>query len=107
MKEKNSKKVIIINEIASDTIEQAIFILKNSGGREKIISQNSYVLAEAQNIIKNYIEKIENSPKVFCKKKKIINPKLKNALILGSTLLLGMGVCYVVICVFENILKSI
>lgn len=107
MKEKNSKKVIIINEIASDTIEQAIFILKNSGKEVKPISQNSYVLAEAQNIIKSYIDKIENSPKGIYRKKKIISTKLKSALILGSTLLFGMGICYVMVCVFENILKTL
>ncbi|MBR2916908.1 MAG: hypothetical protein IKC07_04855, partial [Clostridia bacterium] len=55
MTAKSSRRVVIINNIKSDKIEQAIFILRG----EKNQKPNSVVLQEAQEIIDNYIRKIK------------------------------------------------
>ena len=54
MTAKSSRRVVIINNIKSDKIEQAIFILRG----DKDGKPNSFVLAEAQEIIDSYIHKI-------------------------------------------------
>ncbi len=52
---RSSKRVVIINNIKSDKIEQAIFILKGSSAQKV----DSVVVREAQDIIDNYIKKLE------------------------------------------------
>lgn len=60
MKEGQSKKVIIINDIKSETVEQAILILKKSGKNEASV-KNSSLVQEAQNIIGAYVRAAERS----------------------------------------------
>ena len=60
MTAKSSRRVVIINNIKSDKIEQAIFILKGSSGRPV----DSLIVREAQDIIDNYVKKVEGKPKV-------------------------------------------
>ena len=52
------KRAVIINNINSGTIEQAIFILK-SPACEQNVSPGSVIVAEAQEIINSYISRIE------------------------------------------------
>lgn len=52
---KSSRRVVIINNIKSDKIEQAIFILR--GGTEQ--KPDRFIVREAQEIIDNYIRRIE------------------------------------------------
>ncbi len=61
MTDKKSRRVVIIDNIKSETIDQAIFILK-SDKRLVPYSENS-VAAEAQNIINSYIRRVENIKK--------------------------------------------
>jgi len=66
MVHKNAKQVVIIKDIESNFIEEAIFILKNNTSalrkqeKKAIIKsapQNSdYIIKEAQSIIDNYIK---------------------------------------------------
>ncbi|MBR5614906.1 MAG: hypothetical protein IKW64_06395 [Clostridia bacterium] len=58
MTDKKSRRVVIINNIKSDTIDQAIFILK-SNSRTNSDRINSSVAQEAQNIINSYIRQVE------------------------------------------------
>lgn len=59
MIDKKSRRVVIINNIESDTIDQAIFILKSDkNGNSKTFNEKN-VAAEAQNIINNYIKQVE------------------------------------------------
>ena len=60
MKEKPSKKVVIINDIASESIEQAIFILRN-GGSFSSAGGTATVVQEAQRIINAYAETMETA----------------------------------------------
>ena len=67
MAQENSKQVVIIKDIKSNFIEEAIFILKNNVNQSHVIKStvgiqnNLYnsdaVIQEAQNIIDNYIKK--------------------------------------------------
>ena len=58
MTDKKSRRVVIINNINSDTIDQAIFILK-SDKRDGILYKSDKVVLEAQKIINNYIKQVE------------------------------------------------
>jgi len=53
----SSKRVVIINNLKSANIEQAIFILRGSEQSEEI---NVKLIAEAQQIIDNYVKRLEN-----------------------------------------------
>ncbi len=72
MTNKKGKRAVIINNIKSESIEQAIFILKSDMG-EKYSEAGSMIIAEAQEIINNYINRVERlMPRPVSKKKKII-----------------------------------
>ncbi len=59
MTEKKSRKVLIINNIKSDTIDQAIFILKHNPPSKSYGAVDSGIAGEAQKIIDNYIHQVE------------------------------------------------
>ena len=64
MIDKKSRRVVIINNIQSDTIDQAIFILKSD---KPGVSQQKFdndVAKEAQDIIDNYINQVERLKKI-------------------------------------------
>ena len=69
MTDKKSKRVVIINNIKSDTIDQAIFILKdNIKAKEKGVSFSDInASVEAQEIINSYINTVE---KIYPARKK-------------------------------------
>ncbi|MBE5041094.1 hypothetical protein [Ructibacterium gallinarum] len=54
MKEKKSKNVVIIRDIESDTIEQAIFILRGAGSPSALQDSGYRIVTDAQNIIDAY-----------------------------------------------------
>lgn len=58
MKDKKTKKVVIIKDINSDTIEQAILILKNNG-IATATTAGQHIVKEAGNIINSYIKTVE------------------------------------------------
>ena len=59
MTESTGKRAVIINNIRSDSIEQAIFILKPTA--EMSTSVGTGIVAEAQEIINNYIMQVERA----------------------------------------------
>lgn len=66
MIDKKSRRVVIINNIQSDTIDQAIFILKSEkNGVDKVFNERS-IAAEAQDIINNYIRQVERLKGLHC-----------------------------------------
>ena len=67
MKDKQSKKVVIINDINSDTIERAILILRDAGTAQPV-PQNSGIVAEAQNVINSYIRVTEKNRYAYQRK---------------------------------------
>lgn len=73
MTKQNEKRAVIISNIKSDMIEQAIFILKNPGNEcERVYSP---IVAEAQQIINSYICTMEGI-RPECRKKSKLNKKL-------------------------------
>lgn len=54
MTAKSSRRVVIINNIKSDKIEQAIFILRGSN----LQKPDRSIIKEAQNIIDDYVRRI-------------------------------------------------
>ena len=56
---KNSKRVIIIDKVKSDMIEQAIFILK--GNENDAAAIECGIVAEAQGIIESYIKRMNKA----------------------------------------------
>lgn len=61
MKENSRKKVVIIDDVFSDTIEQAIFILRSGGAIEKAPDAGNGFLSEAQSIINAYAHTVERA----------------------------------------------
>ena len=75
MTDRKSRKVLIINNIKSDTIDQAIFILKGEPSAKNIPLLDTSIASEAQEIIDRYIRQVERlktpaSPKSAPKTKK-------------------------------------
>ena len=62
------KRAVIINNIKSGMIEQAIFILKAPAG-ESLAGAGSGIVAEAQEIINSYIDTIEGKRAVYKRKR--------------------------------------
>ena len=72
MVDKKGKRAVIINNIKSKSIEQAIFILKPRK-TEECIDPGEYVISEAQEIINSYIRRLEGTvPEVHKKSGKIM-----------------------------------
>ena len=60
MTDKKSRRAVIINNIDSDTIDQAIFILKSEVPSSKsFAAEQKSIAAEAQQIIDNYIRQVD------------------------------------------------
>lgn len=58
MTEKKSRRVVIINNIDSDTFDQAILILKSDAPSARSALSEKNIAAEAQSIIDNYIHQV-------------------------------------------------
>lgn len=90
MTDKKSRRVVIINNIKSDTIDQAIFILKSAKtDRGKNLEKS--VAAEAQEIINNYIHQVDRI-KAQTRKKRKSASVLPAALSLLSVLCIVLSV---------------
>lgn len=59
MGEKNSRRVVIIEDIDSNSIEQAIFILRNNGTIEK--QGRGTIVREAERVINAYVQTLEKA----------------------------------------------
>lgn len=59
MTAKNSRRVVIIDKVKSDIIDQAILILKSSDTQGVQISKTAPIVLQAQEIIDSYINKVE------------------------------------------------
>ena len=59
MTDRKARKVLIINNIKSDTIDQAIFILKGDVATKRSTSLDKSVATEAQEIIDRYVRQVE------------------------------------------------
>ena len=93
MTDKKSRRVVIINNIKSDTIDQAIFILK-SNVNENSRRVNTTVAQEAQDIINSYMRQVEliKSGTYPRRKKERANGLMPAALSVLSVLCIGLGV---------------
>lgn len=70
MKTDNFKNIVILKDIPSNIVEEAIVVLKPNTQLEHVenkininnskIKSKDYILNEAQNVISNYISKTEN-----------------------------------------------
>ncbi len=97
MIDKKSRRVVIINNISSDTIDQAIFILKSDKTDVVSAKTDFSIVSEAQTIINNYIRQVEylkSKPSGKTSKRK--KPKGKFPAWLGFlfTAVLLFAVCY-------------
>ena len=72
MKTNPSKKVVIINDVHSDTIEQAIFILRSAGEPQHgASSSGTHMVQEAQRVINAYVKTVEKARCGVKKQKKV------------------------------------
>ncbi len=77
MTDKKSRRVIIINNIQSGTIDQAIFILKSDKTDVLPAGADVSIANEAQNIINNYIRQVEHHKSLIQKKSRYLPGWLK------------------------------
>ena len=61
MTAKKTRQVVIINDIQSESIEQAIFILRTPLGEPLPASPGGNIVDEAQRIINSYVKTIEGA----------------------------------------------
>lgn len=85
MEQSNLKNMVILKDIPSNIIEEAIIILKENKkakrlekietkeGTKKQERTNDYILKEAEMFVNNYVSKIEQKKKT----KSVINKKLE------------------------------
>ena len=92
MTEKKGKRAVIISNIKSNSIEQAIFILK-SPAYDASFDAGSGIVAEAQEIINSYINTIEKN--TFGKRKKLT----------GKTAVIAGALCLAAVFVISVLLK--
>ncbi len=59
MIDKKSRRVVIINNIRSESIDQAIFILKDSALKGSSVFSEKEIVTEAQGIIDRYMRQVE------------------------------------------------
>jgi len=69
MIDRKSRRVVIINNIRSETIDQAIFILKNRKPDKRTARPDKDIAAEAQAIINDYIHQVDDKSQLFTKEK--------------------------------------
>ena len=93
MTEKKGKRAVIISNIKSNSIEQAIFILK-SPAYDTSFDAGSGIVAEAQEIINSYINTIEKN--TFGKRKKLagITAVIAGALCLSAMVVISVLLKY-------------
>lgn len=93
---KNKRQVVIINDIKSDSIEQAIFILRDrNNDKSKPTGSGSSIVLEAERIINNFLlcsgetdfcgDKSEE--KIYTTSQK--RPKSRKDVIIGGLIWLG------------------
>ena len=96
MTDKKSRRVVIINNIDSDNIDQAIFILKSDPVKPaKFVDSN--IAKEAQSIIDNYIRQVERikvgyPSNISGKQRKTKSPTLL-LLMLSALGIICVGLC--------------
>jgi len=106
MESSKLKNMVILRNLPSNLVEEAIVVLKsgkkvkklekieknrNAEGLERIKKDNSYVLKEAEMLISNYIVKLENNKHLERKKSVKHNKKyirLKNYAYIASFVIL-------------------
>lgn len=96
MTDKKSRRVVIINNIKSDTIDQAIFILKDEVKAKGVSFSDINASVEAQEIINSYIRQVEWLKSKPVPKRKKAKPPALVTLLLAATSLLCMGLSIVV-----------
>lgn len=91
---KNKRQVVIINDIKSESIEQAIFILRDrNNNKEKAIGASSDIVLEAERIINSFISYGDKDNSVFAVAKK--PPKSRRDVIIGGLLWLASATAVV------------
>ena len=95
MESSNLKNMVVLKNLPSNIVDEAIIVLKtnkkakklqkiekvkNVNSKEKITKEKDYIIKEAELIVNNYINKIENKKEkgVFQKEIKEKYRKLKN-----------------------------
>ncbi len=90
MTDKKSRRVMIFNNIKSDTIDQAIFILKSAPLKGR--TNDATAAGEAQEIINSYVRQVESIRSG--KRKKSHSKALGVAVFASGFSLLGMLLFY-------------
>lgn len=85
MKDKKSKKVVIIHDIDSKSIEKAILILRG-GGVNTPAPVGYHIVQEAQQIIDDYSKTIEKTQSRVSRKEEQVRHAEKHAGIIKRTL---------------------
>lgn len=94
MTDRKSRRVVIINNINSDTIDQAIFILKHDTNKRLSKQLDTSIAAEAQEIINSYIRQVDRIKGTYpasAAKTKKAKPSLLPLLVAMGLLCVGLS----------------
>ncbi len=87
------KNIIVLKDLPSNIIDEAIVILKDNKIKKKEKSENEFIntniISEAQNVISEYIERLEKPKKERQNEKKLLS-KYKKLQILSILVTGGM-----------------
>lgn len=82
---RNKKQVVIVNDIKSDSIEQAIFILRDKNISASVASSGGDIVLEAERIINSFLSTGICSTR-YEKQKPRTNMWIKSAMYLASVM---------------------
>ena len=88
---KNKRQVVIINDIKSDSIEQAIFILRDKTNKKDNLGTNSEIVLEAERIINSFLSCKVGRDESAAEHESALNPTAKSRkdIIIGGLLWLA------------------
>ena len=113
----NLKNIVVLKDLPSNLIEEAIVVLKenkkipklepastekkeNNSESPKVINSKEYIIKEAQMLISEYILKIENKNKRENLSIQKLNKKCKRLKTVNQALLVGLVICILINFIF-------
>ena len=113
----NFKNIVVLKDLPSNLVEEAIVVLKenqkipklepastdkkeNNSDPQKIKNSKDYIIKEAQMLISEYISKIENKNKKENQSIQKLNKRCKRLKMVNQALLIGLLISFLVNFIF-------
>ena len=94
------KNIVVIKDLPSNLIEEAIVVLKENQETPKIKNSKDYIIKEAQMLIADYISKIENKNKKENQSIQKLNKKCKKLKSINQALVVSLAISILINFIF-------